>query len=164
MKLITLQLFFVFSGRPLPLRSDHATVRGYDHVCHLLCVHERTEGESTFLELAAWWKLCVTTLSLQCVYSAGRVRWSVCDAVVPRATVRNTAYGKRRGVTQCILYFVNSLNNFVPLTRIATCGNNLFTIFYFDWSITLLGHDSTYLLSHFVSSCCLSISPLRTRL
>ena len=38
-------------------------------------------------------------LSLFCVYLDGHVRRSVCNAIVPRETVRNTTYSKPRGVT-----------------------------------------------------------------
>ena len=38
-------------------------------------------------------------LSLHCIYLAGAIRRSVCDTIVPRATVTNMAYGKPRGVT-----------------------------------------------------------------
>ena len=33
---LTLDHFLVFSGRRPPLRSDHATVRTYDHICRIL--------------------------------------------------------------------------------------------------------------------------------
>ena len=33
---LTLDHFLVFSGRQPPLRSDHATVRAYDHICRIL--------------------------------------------------------------------------------------------------------------------------------
>ena len=38
----TLDHFLVFSGRRPPLRSDHATVRAYDHICRIL-LKQQTE-------------------------------------------------------------------------------------------------------------------------
>ena len=53
---------------------------------------------------------CLTTamrLSLLWVYFASHVRRSVCDTVVPRKTVRNTAYSNPRGVTRCTTFFIS---------------------------------------------------------
>ena len=82
---VTTQLFY-FIIQPSSLRDNH--------VCHLLRGDKITVtlNESTFLELAAWWTM---RLPLHCIFFVGQTRLSV----VPRATVRNTAYGKPRGVT-----------------------------------------------------------------
>ena len=39
---LTLDHFLILSGRRPPLRSDHATVRVYDHVCRIL-LKQQTE-------------------------------------------------------------------------------------------------------------------------
>ena len=45
-----------------------------------------------------------TRLSLHCIYLVGHVRRSVCDTVIPRETVKNTAYSKPRDVAQIVAY------------------------------------------------------------
>ena len=44
----------VFSERRPPLRSDHAAVRAYDHICRILF---NKRPKSTFLKVAAWMRL-----------------------------------------------------------------------------------------------------------
>ena len=75
-----------------------ATVRAYHHVCHLLCVDEITDRRRIDVSRT---RCLMTTmrLSLHCIYLASAIRRSVCDTIVPRATVMNMAYGKPRGVT-----------------------------------------------------------------
>ena len=86
---LTLNHFLVFSERRPPLSSDHATVRAYDHICHLLCgLKQRTEidvSESCCL---------ATTMrsSIHYIPLVGQIRRSACDIVGPRATARNATH------------------------------------------------------------------------
>ena len=93
--------FFVFLGRRPPLRSSHATVRAYDHVCHLLCVDEITDRNRRFWNsLLSDNYALVDILYISSLYFlVGQIRRSVCDTVGSRATVRNTTCTKPRGVT-----------------------------------------------------------------
>ena len=95
-------LFFVSSGKRSPLRLDHATVRAYDRVCYFLCVDEITDRRRINVSRT---RCLMTTmrLSLHCIYFGGPIRRSVCDTVVSRTTVKDTAYGKPLGVRPWIL-------------------------------------------------------------
>ncbi|XP_033318885.1 uncharacterized protein LOC117216344 [Bombus bifarius] len=60
-------------------------------ICHLLCVDEITDRRR--IDVSRTRCLMATTrLSLYCIYFAGPIRRSICDTVVSRATVRDTAY------------------------------------------------------------------------
>ena len=79
--------------------SGHATLCTYDHAPTITLWVDKitvTLNESTFLGLATWWTM---RLRLHCTFFVDQIRQCVCDIVVPRAAVRNTAYGKPRGVT-----------------------------------------------------------------
>ena len=72
----TLDHFLVFSGRQPPLRSDHATVRAYDHVYRLPC------GWRQQTEIDVSRSRCLTTTMcslIHCMPLVGQIRRSACD-------------------------------------------------------------------------------------
>ena len=85
----TLDHFLVLSGRWPPLRSDHATVRAYDHICRILLKQQA--------EIDVSRSRCLVTImrsSIHCMPLIGQIRRSACDIVGPRATARNTTHSK----------------------------------------------------------------------
>ena len=65
-----------------------------------------------------------TRLSLLCVYFDGHVRRSVCDTVVPRQTVRNTAYSEPRGVTTYVHENIKTYKNPRSINKILSWLNS----------------------------------------
>ena len=106
-------LCLLWEATPTTLGSRHRCC-AYDHECHLLCVEEITDRRRIDVSRT---RCLMTTmrLSLHCIYFIGPIRRSVCDTVVSRATVRDTAYGKPRGVTK--LSWNIFVKNFLPIRR-----------------------------------------------
>ena len=85
----TLDHFLVFSGKRPPLRSDHAIVRTYDHICRIL-LKQQTEIDVSGSRCLA------TTLrsSIHRMPLVVQMRRSTCGIVGPRATARNATHTK----------------------------------------------------------------------
>ena len=86
---LTLNHSLIFSERRPPLRSDHATVRTYDHICRIL-LKQQTEIDVSGSR-------CLATSmrsSIYCMPLVGQVRRSICGIVGPRATARNATHTK----------------------------------------------------------------------
>ena len=86
---LTLDHFLIFSGRRLPLRSDHATVHAYDHVCRILLKQQS--------EIDVYGSRCLATTmrsSIHCMLLVRQKGRSACDIVGPRATARNATHIK----------------------------------------------------------------------
>ena len=80
---------FVFSRRQPPLRSDHATVHAYDHVCRILLKQQS--------EIDVYGSRCLATTmrsSIHCMLLVRQKGRSACDIVGPRATARNATHIK----------------------------------------------------------------------